>query len=415
LVIMERHANIVIGGGLLGCGIALELAAAGRPVVLIEQDGEVMNRASLRNEGKIHLGLIYAGDGSGRTGRLQLEGALNFRRIVSSWIGADAFVRIGLSTPFTYLVSRSSLLHPEQLQRHYHDLEVSYDAQMRAGDQSLDYLGSRPDFLARPLDVAMLPDCLNREPVLAAFETSERAISTEGLAAEIRHAVLRNPLIELRCGSRVVAMSRQGTGIGVTTCSPLEERPFEYVGDTVFNATWEQRFRLDEMLGIHPAPGWLHRLKYRVIVRLPRGVEHGPSVTIVLGRFGDVVIRPDGTAYLSWYPDGLRGWSHDIAPPATWEAACQGKEQPAVSRSIAEAIMKGIAEWYPCFENCEVLSVDAGAIVARGDRDVDVAESGLHERHAGFERPFGSYFTIDSGKLTTIPLMARRVAAASSH
>lgn len=400
---------------MLGCGLALELAAAGRRVLLLEQDTEVMNRASLRNEGKIHLGLIYAGDRSGRTGKLQLEGALGFRRIVASWIGETAFSRIGISTPFTYLVAENSLLKPEQLNTHYQNLWEAYRTAMRASPQTVDYLGICPDFLARRVDLETLPDCLARQPVLAAFETSERAISTDHLAAEVRRAVSHNALIDLRCGSRVVGMSRHGSGFAVTTSSRPDDGLSEYFGDTIFNATWEQRFRLDGMLGIQSAPGWLHRLKYRVIARLPEGFEHAPSITIVLGRFGDVVIRPDRTAYLSWYPEGLRGWSHDIAPPMAWEPACKGKEQSAVSNSIATAIVRAIADWYPCFEKCEILSVDAGAIVARGDRDVDVVESGLHEREASFMRHFGSYFSIDSGKLTTIPILAQRVVAASCH
>jgi 2-polyprenyl-6-methoxyphenol hydroxylase-like FAD-dependent oxidoreductase len=157
---LERHANIVIGGGLLGCGLALELAAAGRRVLLLEQDTEVMNRASLRNEGKIHLGLIYAGDRSGRTGKLQLEGALGFRRIVASWIGETAFSRIGISTPFTYLVAENSLLKPEQLNTHYQNLWEAYRTAMRASPQTVDYLGICPDFLARRVDLETLPHCL---------------------------------------------------------------------------------------------------------------------------------------------------------------------------------------------------------------------------------------------------------------
>ena len=37
-----------------------------------------MNRVSLRNEGKIHLGLIYANDPTFKTARLQLTGGLRF-------------------------------------------------------------------------------------------------------------------------------------------------------------------------------------------------------------------------------------------------------------------------------------------------------------------------------------------------
>ena len=48
----------VVGAGLQGCAIALELAHRGQPVVLLDQDALPMNRASLRNEGKMTLPLF---------------------------------------------------------------------------------------------------------------------------------------------------------------------------------------------------------------------------------------------------------------------------------------------------------------------------------------------------------------------
>jgi 2-polyprenyl-6-methoxyphenol hydroxylase-like FAD-dependent oxidoreductase len=59
----------VLGAGLQGTCIALELARRGFDVDLLDQDLEPLNRASLRNEGKIHLGFVYAKDATLRTAR----------------------------------------------------------------------------------------------------------------------------------------------------------------------------------------------------------------------------------------------------------------------------------------------------------------------------------------------------------
>ena len=67
---MASDSIAIIGAGLAGCCAALELARRGHRVTLIEQDGVPMNRASLLNEGKIHLGLIYANDRTMETARL---------------------------------------------------------------------------------------------------------------------------------------------------------------------------------------------------------------------------------------------------------------------------------------------------------------------------------------------------------
>src|SRR5262245_61696667 len=108
---------LVLGAGLQGAGVALELARRGIPTTLVGQDDVPLNRASMRNEGRIHLGLIYANDRSRETAFLQLEGALRFRAIVDRWVAPDA-VWLERSTPFYYLVARDSVLSPDALVAH---------------------------------------------------------------------------------------------------------------------------------------------------------------------------------------------------------------------------------------------------------------------------------------------------------
>src|SRR5687768_7743031 len=113
-----RAPVAVLGAGLAGSATALELARRGARVALLDPDEIAVNRASLRNEGKIHLGLIYAKDSSLGTARMQLQGALSFRRFLSRWIGAAAD-RLRRSTPFIYAVASNSLLSPQELSTHY--------------------------------------------------------------------------------------------------------------------------------------------------------------------------------------------------------------------------------------------------------------------------------------------------------
>src|SRR5438094_60357 len=91
----------VLGAGLQGTSIALELARRGIEVTLVERDPLALNRASLRNEGKIHLGLIYANEPSRATAFLQLHGALAFRSLLARWIDVDRGIctRARWSTP----------------------------------------------------------------------------------------------------------------------------------------------------------------------------------------------------------------------------------------------------------------------------------------------------------------------------
>jgi glycine/D-amino acid oxidase-like deaminating enzyme len=402
----------IVGAGLQGCAIALELAHRGQAVVLLDQDPLPMNRASLRNEGKIHLGLIYAADESGATARIQLRGALAFLPLLARWLGQEAADALPLSTPFAYLVARDSVLAPAELARHFDRLQALYE-HWCAEHPEARYLGQRPARLAWPA-ARSEHEGLALAPGESLFSTAERAIDTDALASAVRAAVLAHPLIDWRPGRRVSRFARQSGGVSVhgqvLGSSGEVQATFESHARQVVNATWEQRLGLDASMGMPPAPGWLHRLKYRVIVRLPAGWERLSSVTMVLGRYGDVVMRPNGTAFVSWYPEGLRGWSEALVPPADWDGPCRGRVPSPQAQALAAAILHAADRWYPGLSRAEVLTVDAGAIFAYGRQDVDQRGSGLHARALNGPSGDARYLSVDSGKLTTAPWYAMQAA-----
>lgn len=406
-VLSRREVEVlVLGAGLQGAGIALELAGRGIPSTMVDQDDAPLRRASLRNEGKIHLGIIYANDRSMGTAFLQLDGALCFRSTVTRWLRGSTDW-LSLSTPFHYLVAADSVVAPEALAGHYDAVSERCRARF-AQSAEHDYLGLRPDSLARPLESARIAQHFEPSRICGAFETQERAIDTEVMAGAIRQAVHDDPGITFLPRHTVREVLQEDGGVRVEGDGP--DGPWSMRARQVLNAMWEQRLWFDRQMGLEPAGDLLHRLKYRVIARLPQRLRGAPSVTMVLGRYGDVVVRPNGTAYLSWYPAGLRGWTHDLRPPADWDVACRGEVPEAIARELASEILAGIEPWYPGIGECEPLLVDAGAIVAIGRSDVDDAASALHDRsHIGITSR-GGYHSVDPGKLTTAPMFAVHAA-----
>lgn len=402
----------VLGAGLTGATAALELAGCGADVVLVDQDPQPLNRASLRNEGKIHLGFVYAKDEPLATPDLMLEGALSFQRILGRLVGKrmDA---LPTSTPFTYLVSEHSLLSPAELQQRYTAIERLYLEKLRARPDH-DYLGRRPESLFRRIELRELAPHCCAEHLIGAFRTEELAIDTFELAKAVRNAISASPRIRFMPHRHVIAVERRRGQFRVTGTSADGDWRLE--ARQIINALWDGRFQIDRTLGIEHAAGWVHRLKYRVIGRIPDRLRGGPSATMVLGPYGDVVIRPNGTAYFSWYPVGLRGWSHALSPPDSWMAPCKG-EVDAHAASIAASTLSAIDCWYPGIAESETMLVDAGVIVAYGRTDVDDPKSGLHNRTRVGVTSIDGYHTVDPGKLTTAPLFglqaARRVLGLS--
>lgn len=406
MVIGRQEHVVVLGAGISGVGTALSLARRGIAVTLIDQDERVCNRASLRNEGKIHLGFIYANDPTFATAAMQLTGALRFRAILESWIGPDANA-LAQSTPFVYLIANDSLLSVAALERHYEEVAAEFRAQC-AENADLDYLGARHDQLYERLLPSELRKHFDEKRIVAAYRTAERALDTEEMAIALRQAVDRSPLITFLPRHRVRELHRRADGLRIQGSHP--EGRWTIDADHVVNALWENRIVFDQMVGATVVQGWVHRLKYRVIARVPPHLRDAPSATMVLGPYGDVVIRPNGTSYLSWYPKGLRGWSKDIAPPESWNAACRGELTPEVAAEVSSDILTGIDAWYPGIAQSQPLLIDAGAIVAYGHSDIDDAKSALHLRSQIGVMSAGAYHSIEPGKLTTAPLYAEEAA-----
>jgi hypothetical protein len=399
----------VLGSGLTGVSAALALARAGVNVTLLEQDERAMNRASLRNEGKIHLGFVFSQDLSMASSRLQLEGALSFRNVLSPLTDGRAD-SLRLSHPFVYLVPEDSIASPDELEERFAALDAYYHRRC-AEDASLDYFGRRPDTLSWRVPLSNVKNHIRPDKFIGAFQTEEVAVDTEELAEVMRAAIQSELRIDFRPNHTVKAVERANGRFCIEGVSNGEA--FALRSGQVINALWENRFKIDRTVGLEHAPGWLHRLKYRVIARLPENMRSGPSTTLVVGPYGDVVVREDATAYFSWYPLGLRGWTEELAPPDEWNAACRG-ELPATERAnVARALLDAIDQWYPGAAKAQPLLVDAGAIVAYGRTDVGDLNSGLHDRkvHVGVTSIDG-YHSVDPGKMTTCPYFGVQAADA---
>ena len=378
---------------------------------MVDQDSIPFNRSSIRNEGKIHLGLVYVNDPGFETPKLMLKAAFSFTENLSRWIG-DASSELNISTPFYYLVSDKSFLTFDELESRYDRLEQIYQEKRRV-DKNSTYLGRAPGRLTQKCSEETLSKYFNTGDLQGGFKTNEFAIDTFNLAKHIRKSVKNHSNITFLSGHFVEGISRNGSGYIVEGRN--EKTGWKMKSLQVVNATWTDKFRLDETLGISPPEGILHRLKYRVIADIPKEMRNHPSVTMVIGRFGDVVIRPNNTAYISWYPDACRGWSNSTQAPKSWEESTRGIVPKEDFNEISDRFIRETEKWYPAIRNCKPRIVDAGIIVAHGTTDVDDKESRLHKRTKIGVTSYDGYHSVDTGKLTAAPMFALETAEHVDH
>jgi glycine/D-amino acid oxidase-like deaminating enzyme len=396
----------VLGGGLQGCCIALELASRGVPVTLVDENHDLLTRTAVANEGKVHLGYMYAADPSLRTARTMLTGALAFAPFLRRHLGED--LALATSTPAAYVVHRDSQHGPDAVAGYLaavHDLVVE-----AATAPGASYLGGDVLTPVRRWSPAEVGDRLDPQHAVAVFDSPEVAVDPLALAVLLRRRIADEPLIEVRTRHRVESVKRD-VDDRFEVCGTADGDEWEATFDQVVNALWGGRIAVDESLGLRPGRPWLHRLKYGVSVRWPDRLAAPPSATVISGPFGEVVSYPDRTTYLTWYPSCVLGYSTAVTPPATWETHPADPRRSEIVRGTVDGLAR-VAPVLAALRDDELADavVKGGVIVAWGETDIDDPASELHNRFAIGVTSDAGYHSVDPGKLTMAPLFAARCA-----
>jgi glycine/D-amino acid oxidase-like deaminating enzyme len=401
----------VLGGGLQGCCTALALAERRVRVTLFDKNDALLSRAAVANEGKIHLGYMYAGDPTLLTAKTMMTGALAFAPFLERYLGQPAR-SFSVSVPATYVVHRDSQYSAEAVCGYLRTVHALINEAVQGKKQV--YFGKNLSVPLRLLSAGEKASEFDPEIALTAISTPEVAINPVALARTLRECMIAHPLIEVRCSRTVLGAVTEGDRICVL--SKGQNGPSRDRFDHVVNALWDGRLRLDERLGFRTNRPWIHRLKYGVSFRLPTGVKPPPSATFVLGPFGEVVTYGDGTLYLTWYPECLQAISTDLAPPdwATYPS------EPLRSR-ILIGTLRALSVIVPSLRDLDAerlpeACVKGGAIVAWGKTDIYDPTSELHRRYEIGVTSQGRFHSVDPGKLTMAPyfaeICAERISAA---
>lgn len=398
----------ILGAGIMGSCLALELARRGVDVTLIDRNDRVMTEASRFNEGKIHLGYLYGLDSSLRTARHLLPGGLLFADVLSDLLEWDVAATATLDDD-VYLVDRDSLASPETLARQF----AAVSALIRDHPDADRYLVDVSRAAAVPLTRAEL-DAVASDRIVAGFRVPERSVSTARVADRIDEAVAAQSRITFLPGLTVTGVRIDPDPdsvavLGVPAPAGSLQGPPADLGrfDVVVNALWGGRLAVDLTAGLTPPPGWTHRHRYCLFVRTAASLDV-PSAIVTLGPFGDVKNYDGRDFYLSWYPTGLVAQGGDVLlaapPPPT------GADR---DRFIAD-VRRGLGAALPwvgqILDAAESVTIAGGHVFAEGRGSIGDLDSDLHRRDRYGVTRRGRYLSVDTGKYSTAPWLARRLA-----
>ena len=182
------------------------------------------------------------------------------------------------------------------------------------------YFGIDLSVAPRRLTQAELESRFDPAYVTAAFDTAEIAIDTVAMAMSMRRRIAEDPKIDVRTGRKITAVEDDGARLRVHSTGIDSGDADSDMFSSVVNALWDGRLAIDAMRGVHPGRKWIHRFKHGIRFRLAETATL-PSVTIVLGPFGDVVAYGGGLYYLSWYPACMTAHSDALAAASLARAA----------------------------------------------------------------------------------------------
>lgn len=387
----------VLGAGIMGCATALFLARGGARVTLLDAAPRPFEEASRWNEGKIHLGFLYAADPSLESARQVLEGGLTFRPLVEQLIGSSIEPAITPQDDL-YFCHAQSVVSPEAMA----DYLEKVTALARAHPNAADYLVPLTAARSRRLTARELSHHSGNPALVAGFQVPERSVSTLWLAGRFVSALEGEPGIELAMNRRVAGLAPMAEGWRVDL-DDGSEGPF----DVVVNALWQGKLEIDATAGLEAAPGWSHRYRLSLFVSSKAALDI-PSRVIATGPFGDVKNYNGRDFYLSWYPAGLLLESEALAPPPA------PRPNAAEQERIESEMLRSLTSFFPDLallgEQKERSRLAGGWVFAAGRGSLADPKATLHQRDAFGIRREGSYFSVDTGKYSSAPLLARRIA-----
>ena len=397
---MSGRRVAVLGAGIMGSAVAIQLARRGFDVTVLDRETAPMAAASRWNEGKIHLGYIYGADPTLATAQHLLTGGLLFEDRLRELIDED-LTGHATTEDDIYLVHRRSVVGPDVLRAKF----AAIDELIREHPDAGRYLVDVSDPRATEIEATELGE-LGGPDIVAGFRVPERSVETGWIADRLADVLASTTGVTLRLGTDVVGVEPREPGLDRWRVRTRDGEPEDV--DIVVNALWNGRLPVDVTAGLTPRPPWTHRYRQCVFVRT-RSEQHQPSALVAVGPFGDVKNYNGRDFYLSWYPVGLVGESAELelAAPDT-PTGRDAEEFVARVRTALEPIMPGIGA---VLDDAESVVVHGGFVFARGTGALDDPRSGLHRRDRyGVER-LGTYHSVDTGKYSTAPWLARELAA----
>jgi hypothetical protein len=394
--IKDEKSFCIMGAGIQGCCIALLLSKYYKNITIIEQEENIMSKSSAAQEGRVHLGFLYANDKSMKTGYKMLNDALNFSNYIEYLLDEKLDWNTIKSKKYLYLNEINSLLSEKEVDEYFEKLETKYH-ELISTNKSLNYLGQKPKTLYTKIKI---PDYLNKDMFNVCYSTEEVGIVQNILRDKINKKLIEKN-INIFFREQIVQLQKQNNKF------MIETNKNKYIFDNVVNCLWENKHKFDTQINYLHEININIRLKCGVVSECIDSLKGYSSINIINGPYGDFGnFSNHNFMYFTWYPvsvikmiidDNNQHDSNELYKINSKLDDIEFKKQIEGHEKIFSKIfnIKNLSFVNP--------KVSCNAVVASGINDIKYKDSYLHNR---FNDPIfydNNYYSIQTGKYTSAP------------
>lgn len=271
----QIYDDIIVGGGFFGCRIAVELGRQGRSVLIVERDSDLMQRASLINQARVHGGYHYP-----RSLLTALRSRVNlpvFSEEYADCIDSSFIKYYAIASQFSKVSHQQFQLFCERIQAP---------------------IKPAPDDVRRLFN----PDLIEQ-----VFTVEEYAFDSEKIKRQLMNE-LDAAGVTWRTGVEASQVAQGGTGLLELTVAEGGESS-TISAHNVYNCTYSRINELNRASGLPEIP-LKHEIAEIVLIEPPAELQ-GTGVTVMCGPFFSAMPFPSR---------GLYSFSHvRYTPHAEWQ------------------------------------------------------------------------------------------------
>lgn len=368
---------VVIGGGIAGCSAALELAARGFKVMLLEKS-TLFSGSSGKTPGRLGLGFHY---GHVDTAVMYLKETLDFvKKNPGFRVGED----LELNHPVRrghYYILKNSMPGPQEVLSVYTKLKKVYEEEVKNDPTLIKTWGTVDNFF-RVLKKEQYEKGVDASQVAIGIETAEHLLDWQKFSESLKEKVLFSSDIIVRENIEVVDIKRGSYGSIYNKRFVIFDSNKEVLtADYVVNATWGDIKRLNAMANVADPTPIVNRTKVIATVKLPDKLKGMHSVFMCMGAGCMFTNLGNGYGKMTYAPvTNVFATKPDQLQPDEKQQALIAVTAEEKAR-VGQAILNGVNSFVK-MPGVMVERIDYGVVQTKGEEaNIYDIKSALHKRN----------------------------------